>query len=206
MIQDTIKTHKRIIFNGNNYSEEWVKEAKERGLLNLRTTMDVLPYFVHQKNIDLFTRHKVFTAEEMHSRYEIMVEHYCKTLHIEALTLIDMIKSDILPAVFREEHQLASTLLQKKNAVTGISCKAEETLLLQLAELADQLHSQCTEFEGSLKTAESIKDFYEQGVYYKEHIATGLAALRQIIDKMETVIPAENWPFPTYYDLLFSVY
>ncbi|MBQ7935695.1 MAG: glutamine synthetase III [Clostridia bacterium] len=206
LIQDTIKTHKRIIFNGNNYSEEWVKEAKERGLLNLRTTMDVLPYFVHQKNIDLFTRHKVFTAEEMHSRYEIMVEHYCKTLHIEALTLIDMIKSDILPAVFREEHQLASTLLQKKNAVTGISCKAEETLLLQLAELADQLHSQCTEFEGSLKTAESIKDFYEQGVYYKEHIATGLAALRQIIDKMETVIPAENWPFPTYYDLLFSVY
>ncbi len=206
LIQDTIKNHKRILFNGNNYSEEWVQEAERRGLLNLRTTMDVLPYFVHQKNIDLFTRHKVFTAEEMHSRYEIMVENYCKTLHIEALTLIDMIKSDILPAVFRQENQLASTLVQKKNAVAGISCKAEETLLRQLADLADELHSDCKEFEVKLTVAESIKDFYKQGIYYKEQIFTGLMQLRSIIDKMETVIPAENWPFPTYYDLLFSVY
>ncbi len=206
LIQDTIKNHKRILFNGNNYSEEWVQEAERRGLLNLRTTMDVLPYFVHQKNIDLFTRHKVFTAEEMHSRYEIMVENYCKTLHIEALTLIDMIKSDILPAVFRQENQLASTLVQKKNAVAGISCKAEETLLRQLADLADELHSDCKEFEVKLTVAESIKDFYKQGIYYKEQIFTGLMQLRNIIDKMETVIPAENWPFPTYYDLLFSVY
>ena len=206
LIQDTIKKHKRILFNGNNYSEEWIEEAKRRGLLNLRTTMDVLPYFVHQKNIDLFTRHKVFTAEEMHSRYEIMVENYCKTLHIEALTLIDMIKSDILPAVFREENQLANTLVQKKNAISDIPCKAEKKLLQQLAELADELHSGCTEFEQKLTMAESIKGFYEQGIYYKEQIFTGLAELRSIIDKMETIIPAENWPFPTYYDLLFSVY
>ncbi len=206
LIQDTIKQHKRIIFNGNNYSKEWVKEAEKRGLLNLRTTMDVLPYFVHQKNIDLFTRHKVFTAEEMHSRYEIMVENYCKTLHIEALTLIDMIKSDILPSVFREENQLATTLLQKKKALPDVPCKAEEKLLRQLATLADQLHSGCLDFERALSAAENIGDFYKQGLFYQSTIFTGLADLRQIIDKMETVIPAENWPFPTYYDLLFSVH
>ena len=205
LIRDTIKQHKRIIFNGDNYSEEWIKEAERRGLLNLPTTMDVLPYFVRQENIDLFTRHKVFTAEEMHSRYEIMVENYCKILHIEARTLIDMIKSDILPAVFREEQQLADTLTKKKEALTGIPCRAEETLLLQLAELADRLHSGCTDFEADLVKAEQISDFYEQGIFYKEKIFTGLKALRETIDEMETVIPAENWPFPTYYDLLFSV-
>ncbi len=205
LIQDTIKQHKRIIFNGNNYSQEWVEEAEKRGLLNLRTTMDVLPYFVQQKNINLFTRHKVFTSEEMHSRYEIMVENYCKTLHIEALTLIDMIKSDILPAVFREENQLATTLLQKKNAVAGISCKAEEALLRQLATLADHLHDGCITFEKDLATAEKIKNFYEQGLFYQKTIAASLADLREIIDEMESIIPAENWPFPTYYDLLFSV-
>ncbi|MBQ8894572.1 MAG: glutamine synthetase III [Clostridia bacterium] len=205
LIRDTIKQHKRIIFNGDNYSEEWVKEAKRRGLLNLPTTMDVLPRFVQPENIALFTRHKVFTAEEMYSRYEIMVENYCKTLHIEARTLIDMINSDILPAVFREEQQLADTLTKKKAAIAGIPCHAEENLLLQLAQLADQLHEDCCRFEDDLKKAEQIEDFYEQGLFYKEKIFTGLAALRRIIDRMETVIPAENWPFPTYYDLLFSV-
>ncbi len=206
LIQNTIKEHKRILFNGNNYSQEWVEEAERRGLLNLATTMDVLPYFVQEKNIALFTRHKVFTAEEMRSRYEIMVENYCKTLHIEARVLIDMIKGDILPAVFREEEQLANTLNKKKTALAGIPCKAEESLLLELAELADKLHEKCTEFEATLKTAEGIENFYEQGIFYKEHIFEDLKSLRVIIDEMETVIPAENWPFPTYYDLLFSVH
>ncbi len=205
LIQNTIKAHKRILFNGNNYSQEWVEEARRRGLLNLATTMDVLPYFVQEENIALFTRHKVFTAEEMRSRYEIMVENYCKTLHIEARVLIDMIKGDILPAVFREEEQLANTLNKKKSAIKGIPCKAEEALLRQLAELADQLHEQCAAFEKIVKASESICDFYEQGIFYKEQIFTNLKNLRAIIDKMETVIPAENWPFPTYYDLLFSI-
>ncbi len=206
LIQDTIKKHKRIIFNGNNYSNEWVEEAESRGLLNLRTTMDVLPYFVHQKNIDLFTRHKVFTAEEMHSRYEIMVENYCKTLHIEALTLIEMIKNDILPAAFREEEQLATTLLQKKNALPGVNCKAEESLLKRLSRLSDQLYTKCNDFEEKLAKAESISAFYDQGLFYKMNIFAGLGELREIIDSMETLISADQWPFPTYYDLLFSVY
>ncbi|MBQ4052236.1 MAG: glutamine synthetase III [Clostridia bacterium] len=206
LIQDTIKKHKRIIFNGNNYSQDWVKEAQNRGLLNLRTTMDVLPYFVRQENIDLFTRHKVFTAEEMHSRYEIMVENYCKTLHIEALTLIDMIKNDLLPAAFREENQLATTLIQKKKALPKAPCKAEESMLQQLATLTDQLHSGCNEFERALKAAEAISDFYKQGLFYQSTIFTGLHSLRNTIDKMEALIPADIWPYPTYYDLLFSVY
>ncbi len=206
LIQNTIKKHKRIIFNGNNYSSEWVEEAERRGLLNLPTTMDVLPYFVSPENIELFTRHKVFTAEEMRSRYEIMVENYCKTLQIEARTLIDMIKSDILPSVFREEQQLANTLLKKREALSGLPSKAEESLLRQLADLADRLHSGCFHFEKNLQKAQNIKDFYEQGLYYRDHIFTGLQELRGIIDEMETIIPAENWPFPTYYDLLFSVH
>ena len=206
LIRDTIKQHKRIIFNGDNYSEEWVKEAARRGLLNLPTTMDVLPYFVRPENIELFTRHKVFTAEEMHSRYEIMVENYCKTLHIEGRTLIDMIKSDILPAVFREEEQLADTLAKKKAVLATIPCKAEETLLQRLAVLADELHQGCADFEAKLQQAEAVGSFYEQGIFYKENIFTGLKELRAIIDEMETILPAENWPFPTYYDLLFSIY
>ena len=167
--------------------------------------MDVLPYFVQEKNIELFTRHKVFTAEEMHSRYEIMVENYCKTLHIEALTLIDMIKGDILPAAFRQQHQLASTLAKKKNAVANISCKAETETLSKLASLTDQLYDGCEQFRKDLTTAENIAIFYEQGIFYKKTIAASLEDLRSIIDEMEGIIPAEIWPFPTYFDLLFSV-
>ena len=206
LIQKTIKEHKRIIFNGNNYSPEWVEEAQRRGLLNLPSTMDVLPYFVREENIALFTRHKVFTEEEMRSRYEIMVENYCKTLHIEGRTLIDMIKSDILPAVSREEDQLARTLLHKRRALEDIPCKAEEALLRQLADLADRLHAGCSHFEKQLNKAKTIPDFYEQGVFYRAHIFKGLEDLRKIIDEMETIIPYENWPFPTYYELLFSVH
>ncbi|MBQ7090821.1 MAG: glutamine synthetase, partial [Clostridia bacterium] len=198
--------HKRIIFNGDNYSEEWVKEAEKRGLLNLPTTMDVLPRFVDQKNIDLFTRHKVFTAEEMHSRYEIMVDHYCKTLNIEARTLNSMIRRDILPAVGREENQLAKTIIHKKQAIPGISCTFEEQLLQELSDLTQDLYTLCVEFEKKRKYAKTITPFYERGIYYRDEINTDLARLRNIIDRMEILIPTENWPFPTYYDLLFSVH
>ncbi len=206
LIQQTIKEHKRIIFNGNNYSEEWVAEAERRGLLNLHSTMDVLPYFVHQKNIDLFTRHGVFTAEEMYSRYEIMVDNYCKTLNIEARTLNSMIKREILPAACREQDRLATALIHKKKAIKGISCKAEESLLQDLAALTDELYTICAEFEKKRKYAKTIPDFYERGIYYREEIYADLERLRAIIDQMEIIIPSEEWPFPTYYDLLFSIH
>ncbi|MBQ7094921.1 MAG: glutamine synthetase III [Clostridia bacterium] len=205
LIQNTIKAHKRIIFNGNNYSDEWVKEAEKRGLLNLHSTMDVLPYFVHQKNIDLFTRHGVFTEGEMYSRYEIMVDNYCKTLNIEARTLNSMIKREILPAASREQARLAATLLTKKKTLGKLFCKAEEALLKELAALADELYLTCTAFEKKRKYAKTIKDFYERGLYYRKEIYTDLETLRTIIDKMEIIIPADSWPFPTYYDLLFSI-
>ncbi len=206
LIRDTIKEHKRIIFNGDNYSEEWVKEAEKRGLLNLPTTMDVLPHFVDQKNIELFTRHKVFTAEEMHSRYEIMVDNYCKTLNIEARTLNSMIRRDMLPAVSREEDRLAQTVMHKKQAIPGISCAFEEELLQELSDLTLNLYTLCVNFEKKRKYAKTIEPFYERGIYYRDEINTDLEKLRSIIDRIEILIPSENWPFPTYYDLLFSVH
>ncbi len=206
LIQQTIKDHKRIIFNGNNYSKEWEQEAERRGLLNLRSTMDVLPYFVHDKNIALFTRHKVFTEGEMFSRYEIMVDNYCKTLNIEARTLNSMIKRDILPAACREEERLASLLMHKKAAIKEIPCKTEEGLLKELAALTDELYTTCTEFEFKRKHAKTIEDFYERGLYYRAEIFADLEKMRAIIDKMEIIIPSDQWPYPTYYDLLFSVH
>ncbi len=206
LIQQTIKDHKRIIFNGNNYSKEWEQEAERRGLLNLRSTMDVLPYFVHDKNIALFTRHKVFTEGEMFSRYEIMVDNYCKTLNIEARTLNSMIKRDILPAACREEERLASLLMHKKAAMKDIPCQTEEGLLKELAALTDELYTTCTEFEFKRKHAKTIPDFYERGLYYRAEIFADLEKMRAIIDKMEIIIPSDQWPYPTYYDLLFSVH
>ncbi len=206
LIQITIKDHKRILFNGNNYSAEWEKEAEERGLLNLRSTMDVLPRFVDQKNLDLFTRHKVFTAEEMYSRYEIMVDNYCKTLNIEARTLNSMINREILPAAGREEKRLAQAIVLKKKAVKDLSCKKEEALLKQLSDLSDALYTACAAFEIKRKHAKTIPDFYERGIYYRTEIFTDLEKMRGIIDQMEIIIPSDQWPYPTYYDLLFSVH
>jgi glutamine synthetase len=206
LIQETIKEHKRIIFNGNNYSKEWKEEAAKRGLLNLPSTMDALPHFVRRKNIELFTRHGVFTEEEMYSRYEIMVDNYCKTLNIEARTLNSMIKREILPAVSREEARLANVILHKKTAVKHISCKAEEELLKELSSLSDELYTLCAAFETKRKHAKTIKDFYERGIYYRNEIFTDLEKMRAVIDKMEIIIPSDVWPYPTYYDLLFSVH
>ncbi len=206
LIQETIKEHKRIIFNGNNYSKEWEEEAAQRGLLNLRSTMDVLPYFVHRENLDLFTRHKVFTEGEMYSRYEIMVDNYCKTLNIEARTLNSMIKREILPAANREEDRLAKVILHKKSAIKGVSCKAEEEQLKALSSLSEELYTLCASFELKRKHAKAIKDFYERGIYYRAEIFEDLEKLRAIIDKMEIIIPSDQWPYPTYYDLLFSVH
>ena len=206
LIQETIKEHKRIIFNGNNYSKEWEEEADKRGLLNLPSTMDALPYFVRRENIELFTRHGVFTEGEMYSRYEIMVDNYCKTLNIEARTLNSMIKREILPAASREEARLANVILHKRTAIKHITCKAEEELLKELSSLSDELYTLCTAFETKRKHAKTIKDFYERGLYYRDEIFTDLEKMRAVIDKMEIIIPSDVWPYPTYYDLLFSVH
>ena len=142
----------------------------------------------------------------MHSRYEIMVDNYCKTLNIEARTLNAMIRRDILPAVSREADRLAETIIHKKQAIAGISCTFEEELLRELSDLTEQLYTLCVEFEKKRKYAKTIEPFYDRGVYYRDEINAELEKLRGIIDRMEVVIPAENWPFPTYYDLLFSVH
>ena len=152
LIKKTIKEHKRIIFNGNNYSEEWVKEAEKRGLLNLPSTADALPYYISDANIKMFEKHGVLSSTELRSRCEITLENYCKQLHIEALTMLDMISRDILPSVFSYMKDLSSEILAKKQ-IGNICCEPEESTLKKLSDLSNQLHHQANGLKEALAKA-----------------------------------------------------
>lgn len=205
LLKSTLQKHKRIIFNGNNYSEEWVEEASRRGLLNLKTTPDALPHFISDKNIALFTKHSIFTEAEMHSRYEILLEGYCKTIHIEALTMLDMVKKDIFPAIFSYTHVLTQTALNKKALAPSITCDVEETLITKLASLSSCAYKKAEFLDNALLTVKTIEDLKEATVYYRETIFQGMQELRAIVDELEMLVGRSYWPYPTYGDLLFSV-
>jgi glutamine synthetase len=206
LIRTTIKEHKRIIFNGNGYDEAWIKEATEvRGLLNLKTTPDCLPYFLHEKNISLFTSHKVFTVEEMRSRYEIILDNYCKILNIEALTMVDIAKKDILPAVSAFTKELADTAAAKKNVCEAADCSYEEALIKKLSALASCIWSKLSTLEESLSRVQGIEDVTAQAEFYRDTVIADMQALRSCADEAETLTSSEYWPFPTYGELLFGV-
>lgn len=205
LLQHTIKAHKRIIFNGNNYAKEWVEEAKHRGLLNLKTTVDALPYFVSDKNVSLFARHKIFTEVELYARYEILLENYCKTLQIEALTMLDMVKKDIIPATCAYTHALSQTALGKKSLSPTITCELEETLVTKLSSLSGCLYKKTQVLEDTLLTVKTLEDLKESATYYKEIIFSAMQELRAIADELEMLVGRNYWPYPTYADLLFSV-
>lgn len=205
LIRIIITNHKRIIFNGNNYSEEWVKEAEKRGLYNLKSTVDALPYLISDKNIELFTKHRIFTESEIHSRYEIMMENYCKTINIEALTMLEMAKKDIIPAVTSYIKDLTDTAVAKKALASDISCTLEKNLVSDLSSLAGSLYKQAKKLEEDLlgvKTQESIGD---QGKYYRDVIFLDMQELRAVADEIEGLVGEKYWPYPTYGQLLFSV-
>ena len=205
LIRATIAEHKRIIFNGNNYAPEWVEEAQRRGLLNLRTTADALPYFVADKNVKLFTRHGIFTEAELHSRYEILMENYAKKLRIEALTMTDMARRQILPAVTAYTRELTASALEKKRLSPDIACDYEEGTAKKLSACAGTLYHAVEQLQEDLAGAETRGDAAEQALFYKDTVLTDMSAVRAAADEAESLTAGEAWPFPTYADLLYGV-
>ena len=205
LIQETICAHKRIIFNGNNYADEWVQEAAQRGLSNLRTTVEALPAFISPKSMALFTKHHVFTDTEIHSRYEIFMESYCKTLHIEALTMVDMAKKNIIPACLSYENELAELLLRKKSC-GDFDCSLEEYLLDKIASLSGYMLEKLTELELALITSKQEQETEPLARFYRDSVFARMSELRFTVDELETLVAKKHWPMPTYADMLYSVH
>jgi len=205
LIKDTYHNHKRIVFNGNNYSDEWVQEAKERGLSNLESTVDALPRFVAKKSVDLFTRHHVFTESEMYSRYEILLESYCKTLHIEGLTMVDMVKRQIIQACIAYQNEIAE-LLQRKQALLSVKEEIlESKLLTEISSLTSNMYKKLEQLEHSLFDAKDAQDILTNARHYRDRVYPYMLDLRLSIDEIETLIAKKYWPFPTYAEILYSV-
>ncbi len=206
MIRKTIKDHKRIIFNGNGYDDAWIKEATEvRGLSNLRTTPDAMIKLLDKKNIDMLTAHKVMSEVEIHSRYEIMLENYCKTVNIEGLTMVDMARKEILPAIGGYVKELAETLATKNAVVPGVTGKHEKTLIEKLSVLSDEIDTAISELEKALVKYKTIGDVTEAAAMIRDEILPKMAELRVPCDEAETLTAEKYWPFPTYEKLLFGV-
>lgn len=203
LIKKIIKEHKRIIFNGNNYSNEWVKEAEKRGLYNLKTTPEALPHFISKKNIKLLTKYNVLTEAELHSRYEIVMENYCKIIHIEALTLTDMLKKSIIPFSLGYCGELAKIADKKKSL--GINIDVEKTLLLKLTELTKNIYVKMEKLERELETAKKSKDLKKAAKYYREKIFLEIEDMRPFIDELEKNVSKKYWLLPTYADMLYSI-
>lgn len=202
LIRRTIKEHKRIIFNGDGYSNEWKLEAAHRGLLNLPTTADALPYFTSEKNIALFTRHKVYTEKELRSRHDILLESYCKIIAIEAITMCDMAGKDILPAVGAYIRHLAETVNAVKSAEMPIPHHTRETLK-RLIELSDEMAAALKRLRANAEHAQRNLGSESCGVYCRDAVLPVMAELRRAADEAEMLTERSFWPFPTYGDLLY---
>ena len=206
LIRRTIHEHKRIIFNGNGYDDAWIKEATEkRGLLNLRTTPDAMPTILEEKNVSMLTGLKIFTKAEIESRYEIMMENYVKTVSIEAQTMLDMTRREILPAVERYTKELSDTLAAKLAVIPGLPSRYETGAITKLSTLADQIDAQAGDLEQAVLHLKTITSVTESAFYIRDAILSRMAALRVVCDEAETVTDERCWPFPTYGDLLFGV-
>ncbi len=205
IVRRTIKNHKRIIFNGDGYSEAWEKEAERRGLFNFKTTVDALPSYISEKNIRLFTEHRVFTAAEVHSRYEIRLEIYCKTLNIEALTMIEMAKRDILPAVTGYSKKLADTIIAKRGVSAALDCSAELSILEKLSRATGEMYVTISELEKAATAAKAISSIYDRAKYYRDTVIPLMEKLRAVVDSAEPDVESCDWPYPSYGELLYKV-
>ena len=201
LIQREIKAHQRIIFNGNGYGDEWPAEAEKRGLLNLKSTPDALPHYTDEKNVKLFQTHGVYTAVEMKSRQEILLEEYAKTIHIEALTAADMLGKQIIPAVIEYSGKLAKTVAAKK--AIGVDAPAEAAMVKNLTEKTAALVEKCAALEAAIA---GVPDGVEGAArYYHDAVIAAMEAARAIADELEMLVGKKYWPFPTYGDMLFYV-
>ncbi len=205
LIADTIRKHKRIIFNGNNYSEEWTKEAERRGLLNLKSTVDALPYFVHPKNIELFKKHGVFSESEIFSRYEILLENYIKTVNIEALTLIEMVNKGVIPSMISYETHVAKAASLMKSIDEGLSVKAEVKLLNKITALGDDIYESLGELESHMSKVGEFEDRLELARFYHENVLTAMKKVREAVDKLEVIMAKDFWAYPDYGQILFGI-
>jgi glutamine synthetase len=206
MIQKTIKDHKRIIFNGNGYDEAWIREATEvRGLCNYPTTPDCIPHSLDEKNVQMLTAHKVFTLAELKSRCEIQLENYCKTVVIEANTMIDMARKQILPAVESYTAELSGTVAAKRAVAPELACLYETGLIYKLSRLTDQIAVKTDDLEESLLELKSVSDITEEAYAIRDAVLCKMAALRTVADEAETITAEKYWPFPTYGELLLGV-
>ena len=203
LIRSVIRKHKRIIFSGNGYGDEWVREAEKRGLLNLPTTPDCVPHYLAMKNVELFARHRVYTEIELAARYKMKLDNYCKVLRIEALTMLDMARQNILPAVSAFAKELCDTATAK-NAL-GVEAVYETETAARVSKLTTEVLTEVRTLEKVSDDAEELTDVLTRACAYKDNVLCAMSALRESVDELETLTAKKYWPYPNYGDLLFSV-
>ncbi len=205
LLKRELTAHKRIIFNGNGYSEEWVKEAERRGLKNLKSTVDALPAFIDKKAIDVFTKHNVFTEQELYSRYDIQLENYYKVIDIEALTMDAMVKKNIMAAANDYQYSLAETINAKAATGIDVDSTVETKRLKQASKLTSTMDERLEKLEADIEKAKELEDTYELAKFHHDVIFADMNELREVVDELETVVPSDIWPYPTYGEILYSV-
>ena len=206
IIKRTVTKHKRIIFNGNNHTKEWAVEAESRGLLNLRSTVDALPYYVLQKNIDMFERHGIYSEPEIRSRYEIMLDMYEKTIKIEATTMKEMVNHSIIPPVIEYMKMISEALFYKGQLAVKANSSLEEGLLIKLSTLSDELNRSINDLENALSEAKGEEDKLKRAMLYQTQVLEKMQLLRRPVDELEKLVSRKLWVYPSYSELLYSVY
>jgi glutamine synthetase len=204
LIKRTITEHKRIIFNGNGYDDKWIEEAERRGLSNLRTTADCMPKICDPKNVEMLTSQGIFTEAEIYSRRDIMLENYVKSVNIEAVTMVDMARKEIIPAVARFAADTASAVETKKSVV-NVSCKYETRIVSELTELIDAMDEATSRLEETVEKLASVEDIVKASEYVRDAMLPAMDALREAADKAETLTAEDYYPYPAYDKLLFGV-
>jgi glutamine synthetase len=205
VLKECLESHKRILFNGNGYTEEWVKEAEERGLANLKSLPDAMPYWISQESIDLFTKHGIFTKEEIYSRYEILLENYSKSIHIESLTMQEMVRKDLTEGIIAYEKELSKEMVQKMSVLEGASCVLEEGLLDALDKASAKMCKALEKLAADTRAAEGMTKVLETAAFYQATVLSDMEELRKYADEAEALIPDEYLCYPTYGQMLFSL-
>jgi len=205
LLKEILVKHNRIIFNGNNYSEDWVTEAEKRGLPNIKSMVEALEHFIDEKNVNAFEKHGVLSKQEVHSRYEILLEQYSKTINIEAKTMIDMANRLILPAAAKYATDLAGSVQSVKAAVAAADTSAQEEVIKEVSSALGSFKAKTVALEKAVLGAADVEDAHANAVYYRDIVFVAMNELRIYGDKLETLVDAELWPLPTYVEMLFII-